>query len=53
MAKFTKTVLEIGGSVAITLPPEIAAHIEVKVGDKIILEDKEKGKGKFVAFWKE
>ena len=51
MAIFRRKVMELGGSLAITIPPEIVEHIGIKAGDELVMQDKEKGKGKYFAGW--
>jgi len=42
-----------GGSTYLLLPPALVEYLNLEVGeDTVVVEDKEKQKGKFAAFWK-
>jgi bifunctional DNA-binding transcriptional regulator/antitoxin component of YhaV-PrlF toxin-antitoxin module len=42
-----------GGSLYLLIPPSLIEYLGLEPGDaNIIIEDKEKGKGKYAAFWK-
>ena len=50
--KQTTSFVEINGSGYLLIPPPLRAHLALKVGkDQVVIEDKEKGKGKFAVFW--
>ena len=41
-----------GGTYYLRIPPALKDHLKLKVGDDtVVIEDKEKGKGKYAAFW--
>jgi hypothetical protein len=47
------SVVSIGGSTYLLLPPALVDFLNLELGqEKVVLEDKEKQKGKFAAFWK-
>jgi bifunctional DNA-binding transcriptional regulator/antitoxin component of YhaV-PrlF toxin-antitoxin module len=46
------SVIENNGTTYLRIPPALKDHLGLKVGDDtVIIEDKEKGKGKYAAFW--
>lgn len=50
--KFHKKLIELGGSLAITLPPELREYLELKTNAQITMTA-EKGKhGKYITLWK-
>lgn len=50
--KFSKTIILMGGSKLVSLPPELCEYLEIDIGDEILLMA-DKGKhGSFVSFWK-
>jgi hypothetical protein len=52
MVKQTTSVIENNGSTYLLIPPALRDHLNLKVGkDTVVIEDKEKGKGKYAAFW--
>lgn len=50
--KFTRKINEIGGSIAITIPKELAEYLNVDVGDEIEIMDDFGKHGRFISFWK-
>ena len=46
------SVIENNGSTYLLIPPALREHLRLKVGkDTAVIEDKEKSKGKYAAFW--
>jgi antitoxin component of MazEF toxin-antitoxin module len=46
-------VIKNGGSLYLLLPPALVEYLGLEIGeDKIVIEDKEKTKGRYAAFWK-
>ena len=46
------SVIENSGSTYLLIPPALKEYLGLKAGkDKVIIEDKEKGKGRYAAFW--
>jgi antitoxin component of MazEF toxin-antitoxin module len=42
-----------GGSLYLLIPPSLIEYLGLEAGeDKVIIEDKEKSKGRYAAFWK-
>ena len=42
-----------GGSVYLLIPPALVDYLGLEIGeDTVIIEDKEKSKGRFAAFWR-
>ena len=51
--KFERKVLEIGGSIAIIIPRDMAEYLDLKINTDVILQDEENKKGqKYASFWK-
>ena len=50
--KIERKICEVGGSLMLIIPPDLAKYLEVKAGDEMIMQDEEGKKGKFVSFWK-
>ena len=47
------SLIENGGSTYLLIPPDLKDYLGLKVGkDTVEIEDKEKSKGRFAAFWK-
>jgi antitoxin component of MazEF toxin-antitoxin module len=47
------SVANYGGSTYLLLPPALVEYLGLEPGqEQVVLEDKEKAKGKFAAFWK-
>ena len=51
--KFKKKIFASGGSLAITIPPEISDYVEVKEGDELTLTPDNGKHGKYIAIFKE
>jgi antitoxin component of MazEF toxin-antitoxin module len=49
---FEKKILEIGGTLYIPLPQDLAKYLGLEQGSEVILQDKEEGKKKTVTVWK-
>jgi len=49
---FEKKILEIGGTLYIPLPQDLAKYLSMEQGSEVILQDKEEGKKKILAVWK-
>jgi len=50
--KQTTSVIENNGSTYLLIPPALVQHLGLKAGkDQAVIEDKEKGNGKYAAFW--
>jgi len=50
--KQTTSVVENNGSTYLLIPPALKEYLGLKTGkDQAVIEDKEKGKGKYAAFW--
>ena len=42
-----------GGSLYLLLPPSLIEYMKLEVGEnRVVIEDKEKSKGRFAAFWR-
>jgi len=48
---FKRTAFQQGGSIAVTIPPELLEYIQAKEGDTINLLAKNGKKGKYLAIW--
>jgi hypothetical protein len=45
--------VKFGGSTYMLVPPELVAYLALEIGaENIVLEEKEKTKGRFGVFWK-
>ena len=46
------SLIENNGSTYLLIPPALKDYLKLIVGkDTVVIEDKEKGKGKYAAFW--
>ena len=51
--KFERKTFEIGGSIAVIIPTDLAMHLGICSNQEIILQDEENKKGqKYASFWK-
>ena len=51
--EWKKEIRKVGNSLAVLIPIELAKYVNIKKGDKVIMQD-DKGKyGKFISFWSE
>jgi len=51
--KFKKKIFATGGSLAITLPPELTNYIDVKESDEVFVIADSSKHGKYIAIFKE
>lgn len=46
-------IVKSGGSTYLLLPPALVEYLNLQIGEnEVMIEDKEKSKGKYAAFWK-
>lgn len=50
--KFQRKLGDKGGSIAVTLPIELANYLEIQVGDDVQMFSERGKHGKFIALWK-
>jgi len=50
--QFERKLIEIGGSLMLTIPSELCKYLDMKANDVITIQDESKKKGKFVSLWK-
>jgi bifunctional DNA-binding transcriptional regulator/antitoxin component of YhaV-PrlF toxin-antitoxin module len=51
--QFKTSVVQIGGTTYLLIPKEVRDFLNLEVGpEQVVLQDYEKSKGKFIAFWK-
>lgn len=50
--QFERKINEIGGSLMLTLPPDLCKYLELEQNDIMIIQDDNGKHGKFVSFWK-
>ncbi len=51
--KFKRTYAKRGDSMSVVIPVELGQYLGLEEGDQVILTGYSKGKGKFIAIWKE
>ncbi len=49
--QFTRTIIKIGSSLAMTIPPEMLEYLELKEGNEIKMVGDTGKHGRFAAFW--
>lgn len=51
--KQPSNIVKQGGSIYLLIPPALVEYLHLRIGeDAVIIEDKEKSKGRFAAFWR-
>lgn len=50
--QFERQVNEVGGSVQLIIPADLARFLDIKPGDALIIQDEAGKHGKYVSFWK-
>jgi len=50
--EFERKIVEVGGSLMLVIPPDLARHLELKPNDPILIQDENGKNGKYASFWK-
>ena len=50
--QFERKITEVGGSLMLLVPADLAKFLELKAGDMMVVQDEEGKKGKYLSAWK-
>lgn len=50
--QFERKITEVGGSLMLLVPSDLAKFLELRAGDLMILQDEQGKKGKYLSAWK-
>ena len=52
LVKFEKNVVTVGGSLGMTISPELLQFLDIKFGDRLVMVGDVGKHGRFIAIWK-
>lgn len=50
--QFERKLVEVGGSLMLTIPPDLARFLQLRVGDDIVINEDSGKHGSFISLWK-
>jgi len=50
--QFKRQIVSVGGSIGITVPPDLLQYLELKPKDIVVIQDENGKKGKYITIWK-